>query len=144
MTENNIVTKKEELESEDEEQAANNEVNKVVCKALFLNASKSSKSGSIGITILLYDGFDEKGQVRVSLEQKKSGNVNYTISPVIQAWFSTDPKKTDPAVYKQAETFLNYGGLSDIYPIISGSGDFRRIHRFLSKQQYDMYLDLVK
>ncbi len=143
MAEQNVVTKREELEEEEEETQQQGEVNKVVCKALFLSASKSSK-GSIGVAVLLHDGIDEKGQVRVSLEQKNSGKTNYTLSPVIQTWFSMDPKKTDPAVYKQAEEFLTRGGLSDIYPIISGVGDFRKIHRFLSRQEYEMYLNLVK
>lgn len=145
MTKENVVTKKEEVEEleEDEAQQQGGEVNKVVCKGLFLSATKSSK-GSIGVAILLHDGIDEKGQVRVTLEAKKSGNVNYTLSPVIQTWFSSDAKKTDPAVYKQAEELLTRGGLSDIYPIVSGVGDFRKIHRFLSKQDYEMYLNLIK
>ena len=45
------------------------EQNKVVCRALFLSAQESQK-GKLGITIMLYDGMNEKGQVRVSLDRK--------------------------------------------------------------------------
>lgn len=143
MTE--VVTKKEELEEEDEEQeqAAGNEVNKIVCRALFLSATET-KNGKIGVAVLLHDCIGEHGQVRVTLETKKAGKSSYTLSPVIQTWFDSDPTKTDPAVYRQAKQLLESGGLKDVYPIVSGNADFRRIHRFLSKQEYDMYLDLVK
>lgn len=141
-----VVTKKAELEEEDEEeqeQVGNNEVNKVVCRALFLSATET-KNGKIGVAVLLYDSMAENGQVRVTLESKKAGKTTYTMSPVIQTWFDNDPKKTDPEVYKQAKRMLAFGGLRDVFPIVSGNGDFRRIHRFLSKDEYDMYLNLVK
>lgn len=144
MTEQNVAKKEELEEDEDEqEQAVNSEVNKIVCKALFLSASET-KTGKIGVAVLLHDGINEKGQVRVTLETKKAGKSNYTLSPVIQTWFDPDPTKTDPLVYKQAKEFVNSGGLKDVFPIVSGNADFRRIHRFLTKQEYDMYLNLVK
>ena len=80
----------------------------------------------------------------MTLETKKAGKSSYTLSPVIQTWFDPDPTKTDPAVYKQAKQLVQAGGLKDVYPIVSGNADFRRIYRFLTKQEYDMYLDLVK
>ena len=51
MTE--VVTKKEELEEEEEEQeqAASSEVNKIVCRALFLSATET-KNGKIGVAVL--------------------------------------------------------------------------------------------
>lgn len=143
MTEQNVVTKKEELEEEEETQQQGAEVNKVVCKALFLSATES-KSHKIGVAVLLHDGINEKGQVRVSLESKKAGNTSYTLSPVIQTWFDPDRTKTDPEVYRQAKALLDGGGLKDVYPIVSGNGDFRKIHRFLTAQEYEMYLNLVR
>lgn len=140
-----VVTKKAELEEEDEEeeQAGGNEVNKVVCKALFLSATET-KTGKIGVAVLLHDGIMERGQVRVTLESKKAGKTSYILSPVIQTWFDNDPKKTDPELYKQAKNMLSFGGLRDVFPIVSGNGEFRRIYRFLSKEEYEMYLNLVK
>jgi len=123
------------VDTENTEEETERVVNKVVSKALFLNA-KVSKMGKLGITVMLIDGIDaETGQVEVTLEQKSIKGQNYTVSPVITAWVknpSEDLKK-----------FLSCGGLRDIVCIVSGVGEFRRIHKFLTKAEYDQYLALV-
>ena len=118
-------------------------VNKVIVKSLFLSAQESKNTHKIGVTVLLYDTIDEKGQVRVSMDQKSVKGQNVTVSPVISAWFDPDPEKTDPEVFAKVKELLTRGGLSDLYVVISGNGEFRKIHNFLSKSEFDMYLKLV-
>lgn len=120
---------------EDVEEVSERAVNKVVTKALFLNA-KESKSGKLGITVMLIDGINAKtGQVDVVLEQKSIKGQKYTVSPVISTWIEhpTDEEKK----------FLDFGGLKEIACVISGSGEFRRIHKFLTRQKYEEYLDFI-
>ena len=124
----------EEIAEEQQEKA----VNKVVAKALFLSAQQSAKSGKLGITILLYEGIDEATrQVKVALDQKTIKRQSYTLSPVISTWI--DREKITPML----QSFLKKEGLTDVYAIISGNGDFRKIHKFLTKQEYDNYLSLI-
>lgn len=136
----NVAEVSESTEQDEavEEQAG--EQNKVVCRALFLSAQES-KTGKLGITIMLYDGMNEKGQVRVSLEQKSVKGQNVTVSPVISTWF--DPKKTETDIFDKMKGYLIKGGLADVYAIVSGSGEFRKIHNFLSAEEYNMYLKLI-
>ena len=119
------------------------EVNKVIVKTLFLSAQESKNTGKIGVTVLLYDSIDEKGQVRVALEQKVINKQQVTISPVMSVWFDPDPVKTDPEVFAKAKALLNKGGLSDLYAVVSGNGEFRKIHNFLSNSEFDTYRKLV-
>lgn len=120
---------------EDVEETSERAVNKVVTKALFLSA-KESKSGKLGITVMLIDGINAKtGQVELTLEQKSMKGQNYIVSPVITTWIdnpSADVKK-----------FLDCGGLRDIACVVSGSGEFRKIHKFLTKQEYEQYLAFI-
>lgn len=136
------VAEVSEASEQDEavDEQSTGEQNKVVCRALFLSAQESQK-GKLGITIMLYDGMNEKGQVRVSLEQKSVKGQNVTISPVISTWF--DPKKTDEDIFEKMKAYLDKGGLSDVYAIVSGSGEFRKIHNFLTTEEYNMYLKLI-
>lgn len=127
----------------DEVEQQENAANKIVCKALFLSAQESAKTHKIGVSILLYDSMDEKGQVKVALEQKMAGKTSYTISPVICTWFDPDEKKTDPAIFANVKKLLNKGGLCQVYAIISGNGDFRKIHNFLSDSEYETYKKLI-
>lgn len=142
--EKKVVTNAAEVSDESEQDEAvdeqSSEQNKVVCRALFLSAQESSK-GKLGITILLVDGVDQKGQVRVALDQKSVKGQNVTISPVISTWF--DPKKTETDIFEKMKSYLNRGGLCDVYPIVSGSGEFRKIYNFLSTEEYNMYLKLI-
>ncbi len=138
----NVAEVFEESEQDEvSDKHAAGQVNKVVCRALFLSAQESVKTGKLGITILLVDGIDEKGQIKVSLEQKKMGNGSYTVSPVITTWF--DPTKTASEVFEKMKSYLNKGGLCDVYAIVSGNGEFRRIHNFLSNEEYETYRKLV-
>lgn len=126
-----------EVEEETEEQQAT-AVNKVVAKALFLSAQKSSKSGKLGITVLLYEGIDEETkQIRVALDQRSVKGQTYTLSPVVSVWFK--PEEITPQIAKM----VGMKGLSEIYVIISGNGEFRKIHKFLSEKDYQAYLALV-
>lgn len=135
---------KETLEIvEQEQEMAPTAVNKVVVPSLFLSAQESKNTHKIGVTVLLYDSMDDKGQVRVSMDQKSVKGQNVTVSPVISAWFDPDPTKTDPEVFEKAKELLTRGGLSDLYVVISGNGEFRKIHNFLSKSEFEMYLKLV-
>lgn len=131
-------------EMDDEQEVQDNSGNKVVVRALFLSAQHSERSKKIGITILLFESMDEKGQVRVALDQRTAGKTSYTISPVITTWFDPDPKKTEPDVLEKMKAFLNKGGLCTVYAVVSGNGEFRRIHNFLSDAEYKMYMNLVK
>ena len=137
------VAEVSEASEQDEatEEQSSGEQNKVVCRALFLSAQESEKTGKLGITILLVDSINQKGQVRVSLEQKSVKGQNVTISPVISTWF--DPKKTETDIFEKMRAYLNKGGLSDVYAIVSGSGEFRKLHNFLSSEEYNMYLKLI-
>lgn len=129
----------EQDEAVDEQSAG--EQQKVVCRALFLSAQESTKTGKLGITIMLVDSIDQKGQVKVSLEQRKMGNGSYTVSPVISTWF--DPKKTETDVFEKMKTFLNKGGLCDVYAVVSGNNEFRKIHNFLSTEELNLYRKLI-
>ena len=59
------------------------------------------------------------------------------MSPVISTWI--DSKDITPML----ESFLKKDGLTDVYAIVSGNGDFRKIHKFLTKEEYENYLALV-
>ncbi len=138
----NTEVLEEEVVDEQQEKA----VNKVVAKALFLSAQKSAKSGKIGISILLYESIEEAtGQVRVASEQKALKGQTYTQSPVITTWI--DPEKMLEQGKKkelsQMQSFLKTKGLTDVYAIVSGNGEFRKIHKFLTQAEYENYLDLV-
>ena len=141
--EKKVVTNAAEVTEveEDNEESSSSEVNKVVCKSLFLSAQESNKTGKIGVTILLMEGMAENGQVKVNLEQKSVKGQNVTISPVISTWF--DPKKTEPDVFEKMRSYLTKGGLCDVYAIVSGNGEFRKIHNFLSNDEYAMYRKLI-
>jgi hypothetical protein len=142
-----VVTKAEEFdEVEEVEEQQEKAVNKVVAKALFLSAQESAKSGKIGISILLYEGIDEAtGQVRVASEQKVVKGQPYTQSPVITTW--VDPKKMKEQgkskEFTKMQSFLKKQGLTDVYAIISGNGEFRKIHKFLTEAEYESYMALV-
>ena len=137
------VAEVSEASEQDEavDEQSTGEQNKVVCRALFLSAQESTKTGKLGITILLVDSIDQRGQVRVSLEQKSVKGQNVTISPVISTWF--DPKKTDEDIFEKMKAYLKTGGLSDVYAVVSGSGEFRKIHSFLTTEEYNMYRKLI-
>lgn len=123
------------VDTEEAEETSERAVNKVVSKALFLNA-KESKTGKLGITVMLIDGVNPKnGQIEVTLEQRSVKGQNYTVSPVVTVWIN------EPS--EDLKKFLNYGGCRDIVCIVSGSGEFRRIHKFLTKSEYEQYLALV-
>ena len=131
-------TKKQTEVNEEVQEQQDRSVNKVVAKALFLSAQKSEKSGKLGITILLYESIDEATrQVKVALDQKTIKGQSYTLSPVISTWI--DSKDITPML----ESFLKKDGLTDVYAIVSGNGDFRKIHKFLTKEEYENYLALV-
>ena len=118
-------------------------VNKVVVKTLFLSAQESKTTHKIGVTVLLYDSMDEKGQVRVPMDQKLVKGQQTTVSPVITVWFDPDPAKTDKEVFDKAKALLNAGGLKNLYVVISGSGEFRKIHNFLSNDEFELYQKIV-
>lgn len=140
-----VVTNKAEVSEvfeKDEaiEEQSSGEQNKVVCRALFLSAQES-KTGKLGITIMLYDGMNDKGQVKVSLEQKSVKGQNVTVSPVISTWF--DKEKTDEDVFERMKLYLSKGGLCDVYAVVSGSGEFRKIHNFLTTEELNLYRKLI-
>lgn len=140
-----IANVAEVTESTDQDEAieeqSSGEQNRVVCRALFLSAQESAKTGKLGITILLVDSIDQKGQVKVSLEQRKMGNGSYTVSPVISTWF--DPKKTETDVFEKMKAYLNKGGLCDVYAVVSGNNEFRKIHSFLTTEELNLYRKLI-
>lgn len=143
--EKKVVTNVAEVSDVSEQDEAvdeqSSEQNKVVCRAIFLSAQESTKTGKLGMTILLAESVDQRGQVKVALEQRKMGNGSYTISPVISTWF--DPKKTEPEIFEKMKGYLSRGGLCDVYAIVSGNGEFRKLHNFLSPAEYDMYKKLI-
>lgn len=140
-----VVTNAAEVSENEEqnEEQSSGDLNKVVVKALFLSAQESAKTKKIGVTILFYDFIDEKGQVRVSMEQKSVKGQNVTVSPVISTWFDPDETKTDPGVFATMKQYLNKGGLCDVYAVVSGNGEFRKIHNFLSNEEMAVYRKLV-
>lgn len=129
------------LAVDEEEVVEQRNVEKIVARALFLSAIES-KTGKIGVTVLLVDDVDKtNGQVKVTLEQKKAKTQSYTVSPVICSWF--DPANTDEGIFIEMKALTKSGGLKDIYIVMSGDGDFRKIHKVLSKQELDLYRKLV-
>lgn len=128
------------VEEETEAQEQRN-VEKIVARSLFLSAIES-KTGKIGVTVMLVDDIDKvNGQVKVTLEQKKAKTQSYTVSPVFCTWF--DPATTDERVFEEMKALTRSGGLKDLYIVMSGDGDFRKIHKVLTLQELDLYRKLV-
>ena len=125
---------------EDDEVQQQRVVEKIVARTLFLNAMES-KTGKIGVTVMLVDDMEPTGQAKVTLEQKKAGKQTYTVSPVFCTWF--DPATTDEQIFAEMKALTKSGGLKDLYIVMSGDGEFRRIHKVLSKQELDLYRQLV-
>ena len=114
------------VEEENEIQEQRN-VEKIVARCLFLSAMES-KTGKVGVTVMLVDDMDlTTGQVKVTLEQKKAKTQSYTVSPVICTWF--DPANTDEQIFKEMQALTKSGGLKDLYIVMSGDGEFRKIHK---------------
>lgn len=134
----NVKNTVAEEENEIEQQR---NVEKVVARCLFLSAMES-KTNKIGVTVMLVDDMDlTTGQVKVTLEQKKAGKQSYTVSPVICTWF--DPSNTDEQIFAEMKALTKAGGLKDLYIVMSGDGEFRRIHKVLSRQELELYRKLV-
>lgn len=133
------ATNMEEVdEVEEVEEQQEKAVNKVVAKALFMSAQQSKDKSKLGITILLYEGIDDATkQVKIALDQKTVKGQSYTVSPVISRWFKKE--EITPDLIK----FLDKEGLSEVYAIISGNGEFRKIHKFLTVKEYESYMALV-
>ena len=116
-------------------------VEKIVARCLFLSALES-KTGKIGVTVMLVDDMDlTTGQVKVALEQKKAKTQSYTVSPVFCTWF--DPANTDKQIFEEMKALTKSGGLKDLYIVMSGDGEFRKIHKVLSRQELELYRRLV-
>lgn len=136
MAEVKNVAVEEEVEAQQERN-----VEKIVARSLFLSAIES-KTGKVGVTVMLVDDIDKvNGQVKVTLEQKKAKTQSYTVSPVFCTWF--DPETTDKRVFAEMQALTKSGGLKDLYIVMSGDGDFRKIHKVLSLDELDLYRKLV-